>query len=80
MIIFWKASGILWQCCKDEPTLDANGDIREFNAADVTSNLFNIKTEIPGQTDNSATKYVKIMVWRTLETPLTNCETSPIRD
>ena len=79
MIIFLK-SGILWQYCKDKRALDANGEIREFNSASATTNLFNIKTKIAGQTDNRGTKNVKIMVWRTLEIHLVNCEINPIQD
>ena len=44
--------------------------------------LFKFKEKITGQTDNSGTKDVEIMVplkylsnfWRTLEMPLINCE------
>ena len=41
-----KISGALWQYCRDEPAVDANGAIGDFNAANATTRSFNIKTEI----------------------------------
>ena len=28
---YTKTSGILWQCCRDQPALATNGDITDFN-------------------------------------------------
>ena len=78
-----KASGTLWQYCRDEPAINvANGNIVDFNAVNATTNLFKIKEEITGKTGNNGTRNVEIMValkylsnfWRTLEMPLINCE------
>ena len=77
-----KKSGSLWQYCKDIPAVNGNGDIVDFNGANVTDS-FNFKTKITGQTDNNGRiDNVEIMVplkylsnfWRTLEMPLINCE------
>ena len=77
-----KISGSLWQCCKDIPAVDNNGNIIDFNRANA-SDLFNLKTKITGQTYNNwRIDNVEIMVplkylsnfWRTLEMPLINCE------
>ena len=77
-----KISSISWQYCRDQPALGNNGGITDFNERNVTS-LFDIKQKITDQTNNNGTKNVKKMVplkylsnlWRTLEMPLTNCET-----
>ena len=77
-----KTSAILLQYCKDEPALDANGNIDDFNAAHATTNLLNLKEKITGQADNNGTKNVEILIplkhlsnfWRTLEMPLINCK------
>ena len=71
MAIFQK-----WTC------LDDNDDIDDFNAANDTVNLFNVKAKITGQTGKNGTKNVEIMVpfkclsnfWRTSEMSLINCE------
>ena len=77
-----KISGSLWQCCKDIPAVDNNGNIIDFNRANA-SDLFNLKTKITGQTYNNwRIDNVEIMVplkylsnfWRTLELPLINWE------
>ena len=47
-----KISGSLWQCCKDIPAVDNNGNIIDFNRANATD-LFNLKTKITGQTYNN---------------------------
>ena len=74
-----KTFGILWQYCRDEPTLDHDGDIDDFIA---TTHLFKIKEKITGQTGENGTKNVEIMVplkylsnfWRTREMSLINWE------
>ena len=77
-----KIFGSLWQCCKDIPAVNNNGDIVDFNGANATDS-FSFKTKITGQTDNDGViKNVEIMVllkylsnfWRILAIPLTNCE------
>ena len=73
-----KISGGLWQYCKDMPAVNNNGDSVDFSGANTT-NLFNFKTKITGQTNNNGRIYcVEIMVslkylsnsWRTLEMPI----------
>ena len=80
---YLKTSGSLWQYCRDEPALVAN-TITDFYAANATTDSFKIKEKMTGQTGNSGTKNVEIMVplkflsnfWRTLEMALSNCETN----
>ena len=77
-----ETSGILWPCCRDEPTLAAKGDIVNFNADNDTTSSFKIKEDIAGQTGNNDTKNVEIKVllkylsnfWGTLEMPVINRE------
>ena len=77
-----KTSGILWQYCRDVPTVDSDGAITEITEADATTDSFSLKEKLTGQTGNNGTKNVEIMVplkylsnfWRTLEMPLINCE------
>ena len=38
-----KASGSLWQCYRDEPAIDANGNIIDFPGNDNNSNSFKFK-------------------------------------
>ena len=77
-----KTSGRLWQCYKDIPAVNANGDIVIFNGTNDTDSL-NFKSKIVGSTDDDGDiNNVEIMVplkslsnfWRTLEIPLINCE------
>ena len=80
-----KTSGSLWQYCKDIPARDANNIFEEFTSGNTTDS-FNFKAKITGQTGNNGTKDVEIMVplkylsnfWRTLEMPLINCEVNLI--
>ena len=83
-----KASGSLWQYCKDIPTVNNNGNIADFDGVNTTDS-FNFKTKITGQTNNDGEiNGVEIMVplqylsnfWRTLEMPLINCEIELILD
>ena len=79
--IYTKTTGSLWQYCKDIPALNNNDEITHFPDGNTTDS-FNFKVKITGQTGNGGTKDVEIMVplkylsnfWRTLETPLINCE------
>ena len=77
-----KTSGSLWQCCKDIPAVNNNGNIVSFNGADATDS-FNSKGKVTGQTDDDGEiDDAEIMVplkylsnfWGTLEMPLINCE------
>ena len=81
-----KTSGSLWQYCKDILDVNNNGDIVDFNGANTTDS-FTFKTKITGQTNiNGRIDNVEIMVplkyssnfWRTLETPLINCDVNLI--
>ena len=82
LIEYSKTSGSLWKYHRDEPYLDANGNIDDFPADDNNSASFNFKSKIAGRIRNDGTKDVKIMVplkylsnfWRTLEMPSINCE------
>ena len=77
-----KASGSLWQYCKEIPAVNNKGNIVNFNGANATDS-FDFKAKITGQTnDDGDIDIVEIIVplkylrnfWRTLETPLINCE------
>ena len=80
-----KTTGSLWQYCKDIPARDDNNIIENFTGGNTTDS-FNFKAKITGQTGNNVTKDVEIMVplkylsnfWKTLEIPLINCEVSLI--
>ena len=80
-----KTYGSLWQYCKEIPAVDHDSDIVDFNSTDGTANTtdsFNFKAKITGQTINNGIINVEILVplkyisnfWRTLEMPLINCE------
>ena len=66
------------------PALENNGNITDFPDDSNNSASFKFKLKITGQTGNSGTKYVEIMVplkhvsnfWRTLGMPLIKCEIS----
>ena len=82
VINYFKNSGILWQYLRDEPALDCNGAIIDFNADNATTDSFNIKEKITGETSNNCTKNPETMVplkflsnfWRAFEMCLINCE------
>ena len=57
-----KTTGGLWQCHRDQPFLDANGDIADFPADNNNKTSFKFKTKIASRTGNYCTKNVKIMV------------------
>ena len=79
-----KISGSLWQYYRDKAALDANNNIIDFPADSNNSISFQFKQQIIGQTGNSGTKDVQIMVplkyisdfWRIPQMPLINCEMS----
>ena len=80
-----KTTGNIWQYCKDIPARDAHNIIEEFTGGNTTDS-FNFKAKITGQTGPNGTKDVEIMVplkylsnfWRSLEMPLINCEVNLI--
>ena len=80
-----KATGSLWQYCKDIPARNNNNEITEFTGGNTTDS-FNFKAKITGQTEDDGTKDVEIIIplkylsnfWRTLEMPLINCEVNLI--
>ena len=83
-----KTSGSLWQYCKDIPAVNNAGNIFDFTD-NITIESFKFKTKITSQTNNDGRgDDVQIMVplkyfsnfWRTLETPLINCEVDLILD
>ena len=53
-----KISGSFWQCCKDIPAINDNGNFDWANATDSS----NFKTIITGQTGDNGIKDVLIMV------------------
>ena len=57
-----KISGSLWQYYRDKAALDANSNIIDFPADSNNSISFQFKQQIIGQTGNSGTKDVQIMV------------------
>ena len=80
-----KTTGSLWQYCKDIQARDNNNLIAEFTAGNTTDS-FNFKAKITGQTGNNGTKDIEIIVplkylsnfCRTLEMHLINCEVNLI--
>ena len=76
-----KATGSLWQYCKDIPARDNNDETATFDANYLTDSC-KFKAKITGETGNDGTKDVEITVplkylsnfWRTLEMPLINFE------
>ena len=80
-----KTTGSLWQFCKYIPARNANNEVIVFDVNNTTDS-FNFKAKITGQTEDDGTKDVEIIVplkylsnfWRTLEMPLINCEVNLI--
>ena len=56
---YLNTSGSLWQYYRDEPVLNANGEVIDFPANNNNSVSFKFKQQITGQTGNGATKDVK---------------------
>ena len=56
-----KTSGSSWQYGKGIPTVNNNGNIVDFNEANVTD-PFNFKEKITGQTGDDGTQDVEIKV------------------
>ena len=72
------------QHCRNEPALNY-GTIAELNTNNATTDLFQLKGKIIGQTGNNGIKYrtmtqiispMKYLsnIWRTLEIPFINCK------
>ena len=57
-----KTSGSLWQYYRDEPRLNANGNITGFPADNNNSPSFKFKTKIAGRIGNNGARKVKIWV------------------
>ena len=80
--LYSKISAILTQHCRDEPAVDANGAVANYNAANAFTDSFKIKEQITGKIGSNVIKKFEIMVTlnylssfqRTLEMPLINCE------
>ena len=66
-----KTSGRIWQYYRDEPFLDDNKAIANFLAVNNNSGLFKFKQKIPSKIADGNLR-------RTLEMPLTYCESSLI--
>ena len=72
------------QCYRDEPAVDANGNIIKFTANDNKCNSFKFKQQIIEKIGNGGTKDVEVLVplknivnfCRRLEIYLINCEIS----
>ena len=56
-----KASGSSWQHCKDIPPVNNNGNFVNFSGANSTDS-FNFKTKITGQTNDDGIINIEIMV------------------
>ena len=56
---YLNTSGSLWQYYRDEPALNANGEVIDFTANNNNSVSFKFKQQITGQTGNGGTKDVK---------------------
>ena len=80
-----KASGSLWQYCKNIPAVDNDNAIVNFTENNLTYS-FNFKVKVTGQTGDDGTENVEIMVplkylsnyWCFLEMPLINSEVNLI--
>ena len=57
-----KTSVILWQYSRDEPALDVNDVITDFNVANAITDSIKIKEKITDKTGNNGAKKVGIMV------------------
>ena len=83
---FFKASRISFQYCSYMPAIRINNEDNlefiDFAEANTTSDSFDLKVKLTGQTGNNGTKIAEIMVLlkylsdslRTLEMPLIECE------
>ena len=51
-----KTSGILWQYCRNVPVVDDDGAITDFTEGNATTDPFNLKEKLMGQTGKNSTK------------------------
>ena len=61
---YLKTSGIYWQYCRDKTGVDASGgliDANDFNSTNATTNSFNLKVKITGETGGNGRKNIKLM-------------------
>ena len=73
-----KTPGILWQYGRDEPIVDDDSYIVDFNAANASTNSFKIKEKMTSKTGNNGRNHVEAIAplkyltnfWRTLVMPL----------
>ena len=56
-----KMYGILFQYCKDVPTVDNNSQVTDFTEANVIDS-FILKEKLTGQTGDNGPKYAEITV------------------
>ena len=56
---YLKTSGSLWQQYRDEPALNANGEVIDFTANNNNSASLKFKQQITGQIGNSGTIMLK---------------------
>ena len=57
-----KTSGVLWQYCRDEATLNGDGEIVDFTPANAITNSLKIEEKITCQVGHNGRTDVKIMV------------------
>ena len=57
-----KTSVVSWQYSGDQPALANNGDTTDFTGESAITDSFRIKEKRTGQTGNSLTEKVEIMV------------------
>ena len=56
-----KTSGILWQYCRDVPALNDDGEFTDFTETNATTESFNHKVKLIGQTGNNGTMVQKML-------------------
>ena len=59
---YLKISGMLCQFYADAPVVDANGAIVDFTEDNASTESFNLKVKLTGQTGDNSTKNVEIAV------------------
>ena len=77
-----KTSGNLWQYCRNQPTVDDNGNDDDDNDDNSIFDSFKIKEKVASQNRqqwhkkcwNNGNIKISKYFWRTLEMPLINCE------
>ena len=60
--LYSKISAILTQHYRDEPAVDANGAVANYNAANAFTDSFKIKEQITGKIGSNVIKKFEIMV------------------